>query len=66
METDYPGEAQKYILGMQGQNQACQTSTGIKTGEECGGSKEDTVIGTRGRLRKTGLLCPRDKGYSKT
>lgn len=30
------------------------------------GSKEDTVIGTRGRLRKTGLLCPRDKGYSKT
>lgn len=39
METGYPEEAQKYILGMQGQNWACQISTGVKTGEECGGQQ---------------------------
>lgn len=39
MGTGYPEEAQKYIPGMQGQNQACQISTAVKTGEECGGQQ---------------------------
>lgn len=31
-----PEKAQKHILGVQGQNQAWQISTGISTGGECG------------------------------
>lgn len=68
MGTGYPAEAQKYILGMQGQNQACQISTRIKIGEKCGGQQGRLIESqwNRGRLRKTRLLCPSDKGYRKT
>jgi len=62
-----PGGVQKRILGMQGQNQVCQTPTGDKTGEEREGHKEDSyrVTEARGRLRKMRLLYPSDKGYKK-